>query len=305
VPRPIRCFPTPSALKEPLYICGPTASGKSAVALHLARVLGGEIVNADAFQLYRGLEVLTASPDPEEFASTPHHLYSVIDPSENLDAARYRELALPVIHDIQDRGRQPIIVGGSGLYLKFLTHGPSPLPPADPDLRRELEALPLDELNRRLAELDPDTAATIDRQNPRYVQRALEVCIVTGQPVSRLRRSFSQDPGPLRGIVLHWDPAALDQRIRQRTTAMLVNGAIDEVAAHPKLSTTASKAIGIRQIRALMNGHIDHPACEEKIVIATRRYAKRQRTWFRRESWLTPVPGHAPPEEILRRCDCL
>ncbi|NIP97949.1 MAG: tRNA (adenosine(37)-N6)-dimethylallyltransferase MiaA, partial [Akkermansiaceae bacterium] len=135
---------------NPLFICGPTASGKSSAALEIADACHGEIINADAFQLYRGLETLTAAPSPQEQALVPHHLYSVIDPTEVLDAGHYRELALPVLAEVAARGKLPIVVGGSGLYLKFLSHGPSPLPAADPDLRSELEALSLAELNRRL-----------------------------------------------------------------------------------------------------------------------------------------------------------
>ena len=257
-------------------------------------------MNGDAYQLYRGLEVLTASPTPEDLRRVPHHLYSAIDPGTTLDAARYRDLALPVLADIRARGGLPIIVGGSGLYMKFLTHGPSPLPPADPVLRRELEALGLEELNRRLAAADPQTAATIDRHNPRYVQRALEVCLLTGRPVSELRTSFGNDPESLRGLLLTRDPADLERRIRTRTTAMLDTGAINEIRHLPDLSGTAAKAIGVREIRAHLAGDLDRPACEERITIATRQYAKRQRSWFRREQWLTPIPGDTPPEELLR-----
>jgi tRNA dimethylallyltransferase len=238
-------------------------------------------------------------------ARAPHHLYSVVDPSTNLDAARYRELAAPVIAGIGERGRLPIVVGGSGLYLKFLTHGPSPLPPADPAVRRELEQLSLEELNRRLAEADPQSAATIDRHNPRYVQRALEVCILTGRPVSELRTSFEKDPPSLRGLLVTRDLAELDVRIRQRTAAMLESGAIDEVSLLPALSRTARRAIGVPEIRALLAGNLDRRTCEERIAIATRQYAKRQRTWFRREKWLTSLPGDAAPDRILHAARAL
>ena len=276
-----------------------TASGKSRAALTLARALDGEIVNADAFQLYRGLETLTAAPSTEDQAAVHHHLYSVIEPSEPLDAASYRQLALPVLAEIQARGKLPLVVGGSGLYLKFLTHGPNDLPAADPDLRAELEALPLDELNRRLAKLDPEGAARIDRNNPRYVQRALEICLLTGKPASAQRSSFDEDPAELQGLLLEWEPAALEARIRTRTREMLANGALDEVASDPALGPTASKAIGVPEIRSFLAGEIDLATCEEQIVIATRRYAKRQRTWFRRERWLTAIPGDCSESELL------
>lgn len=285
---------------SPLYICGPTASGKSGAALAIARRLGAEIVNADAFQLYRGLETLTAAPGRAERAEVPHHLYGVLDPVDSCDAARYRELALPVLDGIRQRGTLPLIVGGSGLYLKFLSHGPSALPPGDPKLRRELEQEPLGELNRRLAELDPETAASIDHRNPRYVQRALEICLLSGRPASELRRSFRNDPPDLRGLLLAWPPEQLDERIHRRTRAMLDGGAIEEIAALPSAAGTAAKAIGVPEIRAHLRGELDRAACEERLAISTRQYAKRQRTWFRREQWLTTTNAPFSEETLLK-----
>ncbi|MDE0826505.1 MAG: tRNA (adenosine(37)-N6)-dimethylallyltransferase MiaA [Akkermansiaceae bacterium] len=290
---------------DALYICGSTASGKSSAALTLAAALDGEIVNADAFQLYRGLETLTAAPTPEEKAQAPHHLYGVLDQDASADADAYRQLALPVLDDIRSRGKLPIVVGGSGLYIKFLTHGPSDLPPGNEALRKELDALSLDELNKRLAALDPATAATIDRHNPRYVQRALEICILSGQPVSELRQSFDHDPPHLAGLLLQWSPGDLDTRIRQRTAMMLNDGAIDEVAALPAEATSAAKAIGVPEIRALLSGDLTRNDCQERLVISTRQYAKRQRTWFRREKWLTNIDGPFTEEAILSRASHL
>jgi tRNA dimethylallyltransferase len=144
---PIACRETktmhPSA---PLYLCGPTASGKSSLAVEMARRTKAEIVNADAYQLYRGLEILTAAPSAEQREAAPHHLFGVLDPGETCDAMRYRELAMPVIGEILSRGKLPIVTGGSGLYLKFLTHGPSPLPTGNPEHRRKLESLSLENL---------------------------------------------------------------------------------------------------------------------------------------------------------------
>lgn len=284
---------------DTLYICGSTASGKSSAALTVAQALNGEIVNADAFQLYRGLETLTAAPTPEELTQAPHHLYGILDPTASSDAASYRNLALPVLEDIRSRGKLPIVVGGSGLYIKFLTHGPSDLPPGDESLRKELDSLTLDELNERLATLDPATAATIDRHNPRYVQRALEICILSGKPVSELRQSFDNDPPHLAGLLLQWSPADLDSRIRQRTATMLKEGAIEEVAALPPEAVSAAKAIGVPEIRAHLAGDLTRDECEERLVITTRQYAKRQRTWFRREQWLTKIDGPFTEETIL------
>lgn len=297
------CYPAliinDSTNRHPFYLCGPTASGKTSVALALAQAWGGEIVNGDAFQLYRGIEVLTATPTKKEQADVPHHLYSCVDLAESMDAARYRELTLPVISEIQARGNIPIVVGGSGLYLKFLTHGPAPLPPADPELRAKLGQLSSEELYRRLAALDPEEAERIDRQNPRYLQRALEICLLTGQPVSTQRTNFDHTPSDLQGMVLQWEPAALEQRIRQRSELMLAGGAVEEVASHPNLGTTASRAIGVSEIRSLLREEIGREECLEQLVVSTRRYAKRQRTWFRREKWLQAVDAQQSPEKIL------
>lgn len=284
---------------QALYLCGPTASGKSAHALSLARELGGEIVNADALQLYRGLEIITASPTAEERALAPHHLYGVADPAEALDAAAYRQLALPVLDGIIARGHLPILVGGSGLYLKFLSHEPADLPSADPSLRSELEALSLEELNRWLEKVDPVEAGRVDRNNPRYVQRALEVCLLTGKPISSQRSRFESCPDTLRGLLLSWEPAPLEARIRLRTTQMLNQGAAEELARLPHLGPTASRAIGIPQLQRFLTGEIDRQTCEEEIVVATRQYAKRQRTWFRREKWLTRVEGELSATGIV------
>jgi tRNA dimethylallyltransferase len=277
----------------PLYLCGPTASGKTALALELAEKHDGEIVNADAFQLYRGLEILTAAPSEAERKSIPHHLFGVLDPSIANDAMAYTRLAEPVIADILARGRTPIVTGGSGLYLKFLTHGASPLPTGNAALREEMDALSLDELFQQLQELDPVEASRIEKQNRRFVGRALEICRLTGQKASELRDSWEQATAErvasLRGYVIHRTRPDLHARIERRTRKILKDGAIEEVAALGPLSITAEKAIGLPQIQSLLRGEIDRATCEEQIIIATRQYAKRQETWFRRETWLTPV----------------
>lgn len=287
-------------MPKPLYICGPTASGKSTLALALADRVQGEIVNGDAFQLYRGLETLAAAPSPAELAQAPHHLYSLLSPSESLDAARYRHLAEPIIAEIQSRNKTPIIVGGSGLYLKFLTHGPSPIPAGDPAVRAQLEAQSLPELVERLSELDPEEAANINLKNRRYLTRSLELCLLTGQPVSQLRKDWEQpDPPGLRGLYLDWPRDELNERIASRTEMMLSTGAIEEVRALPADATTACKAIGVAEIRALLAGEMTHREAAERLTISTRQYAKRQRTWFRKERWLTRVERDSLPEDAF------
>lgn len=277
------------------FVCGPTASGKSARALEIARELDGEIVNADAFQLYRGVEVLTAAPTAADRLEIPHHLYGVLAPSDPVDAMAYLRLVVPVIDELLTRGKTPVITGGSGLYLKFLSHGPSPLPPGDAALRAELDALPLDALVKRLRELDPVEASRTALQNRRYVSRALEVCLLAGVPCSTLRDDWEAATAAraarLRGIVLQRPRPELHDRIARRTRLMLEGGAIEEVAALGNLATGLEKAIGLREIRQFLAGEIDRSSCKELINAATRQYAKRQETWFRREGWLQPSAG--------------
>lgn len=278
-------------LPEPFYICGPTASGKSTLALEMARKLDGEIVNADAFQLYRGLEIVSAAPSAEEFAQVPHHLYGVLSPTESADAQRFVTLAKPVIAEIQSRQKTPIITGGSGLYLKFLTHGAAPLPTADATLRAEMELKTLDELVSQLTMLDPVEASRTALQNRRFVSRALEICLLSGEKASDLRDQWesrtAEISSHLRGVVIQRTRPDLHNRIAQRTRTMLNGGALEEVAALAHVSANFEKAIGFREIRVLLSGEIDRNTCEELINAATRQYAKRQETWFRREKWLT------------------
>ncbi|MEX1116876.1 MAG: tRNA (adenosine(37)-N6)-dimethylallyltransferase MiaA [Akkermansiaceae bacterium] len=278
----------------PYYICGPTASGKSSLALEMARKLDGEIVNADAFQLYRGLEIVSAAPSLQEFDQIPHHLYGVLEPTISADAQLYVNLAKPVIAEIQSRGKTPVITGGSGLYLKFLTHGAAPLPTADAALRTEMDARPLDDLVAQLRQLDPVEASRTALQNRRFVSRALEICILSGQKASDLRDGWeaktAEISSQLRGVVIQRTRPDLHARIALRTRAMLNGGALEEVAALAEFSNNCGKAIGFREIQALLAGEIDRPTCEELINAATRQYAKRQETWFRREKWLQARP---------------
>ena len=285
-------LPPPERL---FFVCGPTAAGKSARALELARELDGEIVNADAFQLYRGVEVLTAAPPPEDLGKAPHHLYGVLSPAEPVDAMAWLGLVLPVIDELLSRGKTPVVTGGSGLYLKFLSHGPSPLPPGDAALRAELDALPLEELVRRLQELDPLEASRTALGNRRYVSRALEVCLLASVPCSSLRDDWEQASASreakLRGELVLRPRPELHERISKRTRSILKGGAIEEVAALTDATPGLEKAIGLGEIRRYLSGEIDLPTCEERINAATRQYAKRQETWFRREKWLNPGPA--------------
>lgn len=276
-----------------IYVCGATAVGKTSHALALAHDLDGEIVNGDAFQLFRGIETISAAPSADERSRFPHHLFGVLEPREKCDAGRYAEMALTVIAEIQGRGKTPIVVGGSGLYLKFLTHGASPLPKGDPAMRAEMEAKPLEELFAQLEKLDPAEAAQVDRHNPRYVSRALEICLLSGKKVSEMRDSWEKKTREiesfLKGIWLTRSREELHRRVALRSEKMLVEGAIEEVARLDGVFGNWEKAIGVKEIRRLLAGEISRAECEELIVFATRQYAKRQETWLRREKWLKRV----------------
>lgn len=278
---------------EPIYVCGATASGKTAYALTLAQETGGEIVNGDAFQLFRGIETLSAAPSVGEMAAAPHHLFGVLSPGDSCGAGRYAELAGEVIAEIRSRGKTPVVVGGSGLYLKFLTHGPSPLPQGDRKLREQMDGRPLEELFAELERLDPAEAAKVDRHNPRYVSRALEICLLSGKRVSEMRDSWAEKTraveATLQGAWLIRDREDLHRRIATRTERMLAEGAVEEVAALDGVSGSWEKAIGVKEIRRLLSGEINRAECAELIAAATRQYAKRQETWFRREKWLRRV----------------
>ena len=171
-------------MRRTFFIVGPTATGKSELAADVAHEIGAEIVSADAFQIYRGLDLLTAKPDGSTLAKAPHHLIGTMPLREEMNAEKYRRAALRAIDEINSRCKLAIVVGGSGLYIKALTHGLAPLPESDPKLREKLNAMSLDDLRSQLVELDPETARKIDLKNRRRVVRALEICLLTGKPAS-------------------------------------------------------------------------------------------------------------------------
>ena len=280
-----------------LFLAGPTASGKSAAAARLAAAISGEIVCADAFQLLAGLPILTAQPDASDLATAPHHLYGSVPLGSPMDAGRFAALASPVIADILARGHTPIVTGGSGLYLKALSHSLAPLPPANPTLRAEIDALPPVSAISQLLALDPAAATTVNLRNPRHVQRALEISLLTGQPASSLRTSFQSGPLPAsRGVILTRDRSDLHHRIALRTQSMLTLGVLDEVSTAATTSNPAPTcAIGFSDFLAAARGTLPLHDAIAAVTIATRQYAKRQDSWFRRESWMTTIT--ATPDE--------
>ena len=287
-------------MSRTFFIVGPTATGKSELAADVARDLGAEIVSADAFQIYRGLNFLTAKPTAATLAKAPHHLIGMIPLTEEMNAEKFRRLAAHAINEINVRGKLPIIVGGSGLYAKALTHGFSPLPEFDPKLRERMNEISLDVLRARLADLDPETARKIDLKNRRRVTRALEICLLTGKPASAQPQQSSVtggldvDAGPhsspvATGVFVFRDREELYERINQRVEEMFKNGVLEEVRVVESFSATASQMIGLGEIRELLAGKKSLAECIAQIQQATRRYAKRQLTWFRRQTNFLPL----------------
>lgn len=274
----------------PIFVLGPTGGGKSAVAVELAEILGNaEIISADAYQVYRRMPIITAAPSAEERARVSHHLVDFLDPTQENDAATHARRAGECIRRLQDAGKRPIVTGGSGLYVKFISHGISPAPPSDPSLREELNALPPEEAVRRLQVVDPEGAAATNLQNPRYVVRNLEIVLLGGKPLSYWRNNWQEAAGP--GFVITREVEELDARIARRAHAMLQEGVLEEVAALEgvNLSSTAAKTLGLPRVQAHLRGELPLDELAAAIALDTRQYAKRQRTWLRREAWLTPI----------------
>src|ERR1035437_2134561 len=285
--------PRPS--QRPLLLAGPTAVGKSEIAVLLAEKLGGEIISVDSMQVYRGLDIGTAKASPEERARVPHHLLDVVELTEPFDAARFIELAHRAVADIQGRGRLPILCGGTGLYFKAFLEGLGQAPPADAALRAVLEATPLPELLRELAERDPVTYERIDRQNPRRIIRAIEVIRLTGQPFSTQRADWQHATRNTQHATncfgLARSPADLQRRIDARVDAMFHRGWVAETEALLKRglaqNPTAMQALGYRQIVEHLRGERTLQETIALVKIRTRQFAKRQLTWFRRQLQLT------------------
>ena len=285
------------------FLLGPTAVGKSEIAVEVALRMGAEIVGADAFQIYAGLELLTAGPDAETRAKVPHHLIGEIGIGEAFDAARYRELALARIREIEGRGRRAMVVGGTGLYARALMHGLSDMPGSDETVREELAGMTLAALQEKYAVLDPVGMERIDRHNRRRLVRAIEVSILAGKPFSSLRTDWSGESRPapvVAGVVLDREREELHARIDARVTWMFEHGVIEEVERAGEAGATAAQAIGYGEIRAHLAGTVSLEECMSAIARRTRRYAKRQLTWLRREDNLLIIRlTHQSHSEVI------
>lgn len=286
---------------EPVIILGPTGVGKTAVAVEVALALGGEIISADSRGFYRGLEVGTAKPTPEQRRLVPHHLIDIRSPEERYDVAEFRRDVARLIGEIQARGRLPIVTGGGTLYIQALVGGLFPGPKADPALRRRLLALPLEELYTRLREVDPRAAEKIKPQDRQRLVRALEVYELTGRPISELQRESEPFPYSFLKFGLTMDRKSLYERLDARVEEMLARGLIEEASQlkgrlNPEMP--AYRTIGYEEAFAYLEGRLALEEAVRLIKRNTRRLAKRQLTFFKRlpsVHWLD-VTGKTPAE---------
>jgi tRNA dimethylallyltransferase len=282
-----------ATLPPAILLMGPTASGKSALALEIARHIPVEIVSVDSAQVYRGMDVGTAKPTAAERAAVPHHLIDVLNPAQSYSAAQFRADATRLMREITGRGRVPLLVGGTMLYFKALREGLSNLPQADPALRAAIEAEAMERgwpaMHAQLARVDPAAAARLKPGDTQRIQRALEVFRITGKPLSQLQGARVTEIAPYRFVPLALVPverALLHRRIELRFDAMLAAGLVEELAAlrskyalHAGLP--AVRCVGYRQAWEHLEGAYDRATLRDRGIYATRQLAKRQLTWLR------------------------
>jgi tRNA dimethylallyltransferase len=287
-----------------LALVGPTASGKSALALALARARPGvELVSVDSMQVYRGMDIGTAKPTPAEQAEVPHHLLDVADPGSRFTVTRFAVAAADALAGIEDRGHTAVLVGGTGLYLQAVLGDLQP-PGEFPSVRDALvaEGAATAALHRRLTELDPVAAGRIEPENARRVLRALEVTIGSGRPFSSFGPGIGAYPSQARfSVVGAWLPrGVVAERIGERVAAMVAAGLVDEVAAlADALGPTARQALGYKEVLAHVEDGADLDGCIAQTVARTRRFARRQRSWFRRDPRIRWYGTASDPSRLL------
>ena len=288
---------------RPLVIVGPTASGKSEVAMGVARLIGGaEIVTLDSMQVYRGMDIGTATPTAAEQADVPHHLIDLVDPSEEFAVAEFQATARTVIGGIRRRGAVPVLVGGTGLYVRAVIDELQ-IPGRYPEVREELEAEPdTAAMHRRLAALDPAAATRMEPSNRRRIVRALEVTLGSGRLFSSYGPGMDHYPStPFVQVGLRWGREGLDGRIAARYQRQVADGFLDEVRAlaeHP-ISQTAAQALGYKELLAHLRGEATLDEALDQAVTRTRRFARRQERWFRRDPRIRWIDAPATPAEVV------
>ena len=304
-------------MRELIVICGPTASGKTAVAVELCLAVGGEVISADSMQIYRGMDTGTAKPTGEEMRGVPHHMLSFMPPNESCSAALYREKAIRMIEDVASRGKVPVVCGGTGLYIDALTRPLGFSAQSDEGVRGPLEQIAAqpggkERLHAMLREADPESAARLHVNAVRRVIRALEIFRLTGKTLTEQRALDRTREGAYRGRLfgLSWPREALYRRIDCRVDQMMAEGLPDEVCRLVEeglsVRATAMQGIGYKEIARVLAGECSMDEAVERIKQATRNYAKRQLTWFRRDErvvWIEAEGRSALDisREILKR----
>ncbi len=310
-------LPERPATADCWFLTGPTASGKTKAGLALAERLGAEIISLDSMTVYRGMDIGAAKPTAADRAAVPHHMLDIVEPTEEFSVSQFLEQALTVVEQIRQRGREPLFVGGTPLYLKTLLRGIDTGPPADWEFRRqveqEAEAVGLDALHQRLAQVDPLAAAKLHPHDKRRVIRALEVHRATGRPISHMQVHFDEGrpAEECRVFVLHWPRFELHRRIEMRVEQMFEGGLLEEVEQllikHGAFGRTAAQAVGYREvIQYLQSDASPAPgfdAMREKIKARTRQFARRQETWFRRlsECRFVEMDESLTPHDVARK----
>lgn len=306
-------MPSSELFADCWYLTGATAVGKTTVALELAARLGAEILSLDSMAVYRGMDIGTAKPSAEQQARVPHHLIDLVDPQEEFSVAQYIERAEAVVTEVRGRGREVLFVGGTPMYLKCLLRGLFEGPPANWELRQEIEAELAEvgsaALHQRLTQVDPVAASNIHANDTRRIVRALEVYRATGEPISHQQMEF-EDGRPAeecRVFVLQRERSEQHERINDRVEAMIAEGLIEEtqglVADGRQLGRTASQAVGYREILSHLAGEIELAEAIEQIKTRTRRFAKQQGTWFRglSECRFVELSGKVEADEVAER----
>lgn len=297
------------------YLTGATASGKTRVGLQLAETLNAEIVSLDSMAVYRGMDIGTAKPTPEEQSRVPHHLLDVVDPNEDFSLAEYLTLAHELAAEIRSRGKGLLFVGGTPLYLKSLLRGVCEGPPADPEFRREVEAeveqVGIEALRQRLEQVDPLSAAKLHPNDKRRMIRALEVYKLTGTPISHYQMQFDTLGSRRcdRVFVLSWERAELHERINRRVEEMYEHGLVEEVRdllrKYQQFSDTALQGVGYREVIQHLDESLPIEEAIEQTKIRTRRFARRQETWFRgleECNWVKTDDTTEDEELVMRLC---
>ena len=295
-----------------ICIAGPTASGKTALAVSLAKELGGEVNSCDSMQVYRGMDVGTAKPTGDEMDGVPHHMLDVADPNEDFSVSRFCALAEPILKDILARGRTAILAGGTGLYMDALIRGGDFAPAPVPGLREKLEAQAeregMEAMRDRLRDVDPETAARLSLSDKKRILRALEVYLQTGSTITEHNRRTQTVPPRYDAIWLGLtaaDRQALYRRIDDRVEQMVARGLLEEIrgllASGVRRESTAMQAIGYKEFLAVLDGAEPLAQAVETVQRASRRYAKRQLTWFRRNPAIRWISWEEddPPAKIV------